>query len=379
MKTAKHKAINKQQGAVSFFIVIFTALLLTTITISFAQLMMRDQQQTTYSDLSESAYDSAMAGVEDAKRALLMQQDCIGSDTESCDIVSDAIGAEQCDTLARIFGGNASDETEIRQHEGDRRLEQAYTCVKITPNTGDYLGTIESANTATLIPLRGTDSFDRVVVSWSLSKGGGTIDLPESESRELPRNETSSAAWPDTRPALLRAQFINGGGGFNLTNLNSSGRSNTLFLYPSRAGSNDLSFTLDTRREGAPNMPQLVVCGDARQEVESGTYACEVELDIGSVIPGGQQAAFLNLAAFYRPTDYRIELRMGDRPVQFAGVQPQVDSTGRANDLFRRVISRVELGNTFSYPVAALETSGNLCKNFSITTDESNYINNCVP
>ena len=365
----------------------FTALLLTIVTISFVQLMVKDQQQATYSDLSESAYDSAMAGVEDAKRALLIRSECGNQTTTECNRVNDAINSGQCTTLSEAFGGGATDgETAIQQNNSsdDRKLDQAYTCVKITPDTSNFIGKIESSEMATLIPLRSKAPFNRIVVKWHQREGGGAVN--RSSSTDLP---VAGTAWPTDRPALLRAQLINGKGNFSLSDLDSSSYSNTLFLYPSSSAAGairdvnrgidiPLNFALDARRGGAS--PHPVLC---RASVASGDYACEVAITVDTnpsvVIPGGSQTAFLNLIAFYNATDFQIELLNNDNPVLFDGVQPEVDSTGRANDLFRRVISRVELNNTFRYPVAALETRDNLCKHFTVTTNGSDYSNTCAP
>lgn len=360
----------------------FTALLLTIITVSFVQLMVKDQQQATYSDLSESAYDSAMAGVEDAKRALLMRLDCDGLSTTECDRVNSAFSDsdKKCTTLSETFGGSVTDgETAIQQNNSsdDRKLDQAYTCVKITPDTTNFIGKIESSETATLIPLRSTEPFNRIVVKWHQREGGGAVN--RTSSTDLPAAE----AWPANRPALLRAQLINGKNSFSLSDLDNSGYSNALFLYPSSSAAGatrvlPLNFVLDARRGGAS--PHPVLC---RATVASGDYACEVAITIDTnpsvVIPGGSQTAFLNLIAFYNATDFQVELLNNNSLVKFEGVQPEVDSTGRANDLFRRVISRVELNNTFRYPVAALETRDNLCKHFTVTTNGSDYSNACAP
>lgn len=58
--------------------------------------------------------------------------------------------------------------------------------------------------------------------------------------------------------------------------------------------------------------------------------------------------------------------------VKLAGVQPVIDATGRANDMYRRLQARVELvDNNFPYPEYALQVAGNIEKRFYVTADEN--------
>ena len=65
------------QGAASIYVVVFTTLLLSVITISFICIILSESSQATSNELSQSAYDSALAGTEDAKVALMKYHDCL--------------------------------------------------------------------------------------------------------------------------------------------------------------------------------------------------------------------------------------------------------------------------------------------------------------
>jgi hypothetical protein len=89
----------------------------------------------------------------------------------------------------------------------------------------------------------------------------------------------------------------------------------------------------------------------------------------------------LRLSALYNGAHYKIELLDAAGLVQkFDRVQPEVDSTGRANDMFRRVKSRIEFKSDFIYPEAAVDIEGDLCKNFIVTNNDSDYATTaCTP
>jgi hypothetical protein len=73
----------------------------------------------------------------------------------------------------------------------------------------------------------------------------------------------------------------------------------------------------------------------------------------------------MKLSAQYgATTNYSVELFDGGRgAVNFDGVQPLIDSTGRASDKFRRVQSRVEMNSTtLPIPDFAVSTDGKFCK-----------------
>lgn len=387
----------RQSGAVSLFVVIFAALLMTIVTVGFIQLMLKEQQQATATDLSQSAYDSAQAGVEDAKRLLLLNQACrtnTAASTVNCAAVESALSPvpgtseTSCDTLAQAgLVGETNNETIIQQSEADNSLDQAYTCVKIGVNTDDYKGTV-GVNGSDMVPLKGVSEFDAVELSWfsrddvSSTTNDPTVGFPSSGTDvSLP---PVGSKWQFNYPPLLRTQLMQTGGSFKLGDFDDSqagnrSNANTLFLYPSATGVPNKDFALDARRSST-GAPQLAKCNTSFVD---GEYACTVTLRLPNPIDGNvaNRGAFLRLSALYNGAHYSVRLKNGSEYVKFNNVQPVVDSTGRANDLFRRIRARVELKGDFTYPQAAIDLQGNLCKNFTVTDREDGFngTTTCTP
>jgi Tfp pilus assembly protein PilX len=388
-----------QAGAVSLFVVIFAALLMIIVTVSFVQLMVKEQQQATSNDLSQSAFDSAQAGVEDAKRLLLLDQACRNNTapaTVNCATIASALtpapgqSSTSCDALAKAgIVGETNNETVIQQNESDTNsasLNQAYTCVKIGVNTDDYKGSL-SVNGSGIIPIRGVSEFDTIELSWFSqddvsSVTDKTIGFPTTGADvSLPRMGTK---WQANYPSLMRTQLMQMGGSFKLSDFDDSqagnkSDANTLFLYPSATGVSNEDFALDARRSPT-NTPHQVKCNSS---LVDGEYACQATIKLPSPIDGNtvNRNAYLRLTSLYNGAHYKIRLKKGATYVQFNQVQPLVDSTGRADDIFRRVQARVELTGDFTYPEAAIDMQGNLCKNFSVTDKDADFsgTTTCTP
>lgn len=395
----------QQRGAVSLFVVIFAMLIITVIVVSFLRLMLSDQNQATNANLAEGARNSALAGVEDAKRALLRYNEyCKSHSDAECAALEATISSDVCNQAVRIgdvvrgdveSGGTGSQPGEIKVQQtydsNDSLLDQAYTCVLLKLNTDDYIG-VAGVNTTQIVPLVGASSFDRVTVQWfsreDLGSGTTAVSLESTAASRLMRSN-----WPTNRPPVLRTQLMQFGSSFRLSDFDamsgSESNTNSIFLYPTSNGTQTVqSFTARDVRSGsagdeapadaAIDTPLGVRC---ETSLSSGGYSCSTTLVLPTPIGGGDRTAFLRLLPYYNATHYRVTLSSGASaaPVQFKAVQPEIDSTGRANNVFKRVASRVDLYNIGSvFPNAAVDISGNFCKDFSVTDVE--YIaGSCTP
>jgi hypothetical protein len=374
---------NKKNGSVSLFVVVFAAMLMTIVTVSFVGLMLNNQKQATTVDLSQSAYDSALAGVEDAKRALLEYQtscninpsssDCtdyinsiFNINTEKC---NDAISKLSDLTDAKVMDGSNISEVRV-QSNGTNALNQAYTCVKVSLNNPDYLGKL-SKDVSKFIPLVGEKAFDTVKIEWFTNADSGALSLPSGGPSLWPLLYKD---WQISDPSIMRAQLIWFSGNFSVGSLASS----TLFLYPSSG----LGATLSTASDSGTVTNG--VNGNTAQKVHcdlASAYRCSTTIKLPS---RSIQSLYLNLTALYNGANYRVSLidsttGGSGSVVNFLAVQPEIDSTGRANDSFRRIKTRVELTNvSFAFPNAAINISNSFCKDFSITDNINDYNTNSL-
>lgn len=364
-----------QRGVVSIFIVIFSAIFITIITVSFLAVMTHDQQQATQNNLSQSAYDSAMAGVEDGKRAIVKCEqnptgpgcNLIGSGTVDCNMLA-AIGINQPQTTT----GNNS-EYPLQQNEASNSLNQAYTCVTINSKPGDYKADLTLGN-ALVIPLQSDTAVNSMTFQWQApvnGGGGGVAALPLAGTDLLKFSD-----WNSIRryPAVMRLQIVRMAGTTQFSALDQS-QVETVFLYPNQqilaGGPTTVDFATDKRRRTS-NAPKPVGC-------DASTYICSAKLIDGgrtmSEVANNGQSLYLIMTPLYENASVTLSLPGN---ATFERLQAVVDSTGRADNSFRRVQARIDLIPHPVYPNAALTLSGPLCKNFVVTPTASGYANGAI-
>jgi len=380
----------KQKGSVSLFVVIFATLLIVIVTTAFIRVMVQEQMQATSNDLSKSALDSAYAGVEDAKRLMVeYSQNCPpGEASTRCGQLRNVLGMDvngwttDCMGIASALYSpdtvnNSKDGIAINANNNSDDLNQAYTCLKVNMQPQDYVGQLTS-NTSRIIKLQAKNGDPtKIRLEWYATQPGDTVDVDKNATTSfysLPQE------WPENRPPVFKAQLLQYKSDFRLADFDTESDHNaTLFLLPASVGASvgdnlPLSFSLDGRLSRTTGSVQNVKCIDDSKT----KYACSVDIslpDLGN--PDTVRTAYLKLSQFYSAinTDFRVTMfDASGNTLQFANVQAAVDSTGRANELFRRVQSRVDMGvSSVPNPESAVDVTKSLCKEFSVNDKEALY------
>lgn len=397
-----------KKGVTSIYVVVFTTLLLSIITVSFIGLVISEVYQTTESKLAQSAYDSALAGIEDAKIAIIEYNNCLNDSDNpiivhqavDCDRIKDYMEnlSDNCNLVAWVLGrldgpANSSDlsgaitgDVLIKETSGgteaSNETSQAYTCVKIQNTLPDYRSTLSYDTPIRIIPLKSNETYTGVRISWYSDQYGTEYLYNNVVSNNVSFN-TLNAGSKAAVPPTLSAQLIQTDSSFALSDLNGTYGSSTntdagtVFLVPRDRGSNGLANHLTASagflaggNKSTQNSGHLVNCKKQSGETETNEFACSISLALPTPIQNtadpddstqrSVDSTFLVLTLPYgQPdTDFSIELCKdsdGDcvdtNPngaiANFVNVQTRIDSTGRANDIFSRVDARVELADVY--------------------------------
>ena len=257
--------VNVKRGMASLYLVAFTTLLLGIVTISFVEVMINESKESSNSDLSQSAFDAALAGIEDAKNAIILYNNClsIGNNeaipsggTKKCSEVISAMNKgrqnHNCDVVANVLGNMAAAATSI----GDDSLEQAYTCVTIANDSSDYRSVLDDNTRSRVIPINSTDATglaDARIVSVEFQWFSATADPDFDQSKYMSslytglyddniiplgnKNDVQGSGASTTVP-IINFELFQTDANFEMTSLDLNNDDNTgtdhamIMLYP---------------------------------------------------------------------------------------------------------------------------------------------------
>lgn len=425
-----------KKGAASFYIVAFSTLILMIIATSFAAIIISEVTRTSNDDLSQSAYDSAMAGVEDAKLAFYNYQNCLtqkknnGTMPDGCSEILNYMDNPDCDMVGKILGRSSSSEGQpVVVEESNtvgNNMQQAYTCVTMTDSVPGYESTLSSSNMIRVIKAKFEDGVDasniaRVKLSWFSDTNTSTVKYSNFDGSNV--SFKAATVGSIAAPPTISLAMIQTDEKFTISDFQSSNGADRsdrglIYLVPTDSKEkakktnastyigayNDTSKNVITARQFADsnnklkkNLPYAVYCSE-----DNGDYLCSATINLPKPlhtdVRNDDTFIFVAGLPYGAPTtDFLLEFECADDKVcakckvgdtdcdpaakggtaNLKGVQIEVDSTGKANDLFRRVSVRLDNRDDMSLsimgPLELLESSGRdaLNKNYTVLTEHN--------
>ena len=424
MEVKMSKEQKTKQGVAAIYVVVFTTMLIGIITLSFLRIMLSESGRTLNDTLSDSAYNSALAGVEDAKYIISQyEKKAASGESSGSNAFMSAIesGSDDCDIISKSMASLSGDPEPEGGEEsfgtGDARTDQdqAYTCVKIRLS-GDFKGTLSANNPTLVVPLRPSGKgvqqatfVDGIEITWTMESsttGTGTAGYPLSElsgdfegrsggsgsvggivnNMKALKNDAEHkvlgqkginhdddiAAMNGMRVMLVQSPYGDTNPYYYASVGDSTNRGTLMLLSSTKTGVNEIGYHLPTGHKNpfvesadkTLNAPLSVKCEDT----------CSVKIKLPRPVGSYDRDPnnfFLVLNQLYSEPAIKVTVKMLDEKgenIDFFNVQPIIDSTGRSGDLFRRVEARVGTDNGASLlPTAELSSNSTIDKSFYVT------------
>lgn len=312
----KYSLHRNQQGLVSIVVTMIIMIVLTLIVTGFAQLARREQREGLDRQLSNQAFYIAESGINDGRRLLKTPPYSTGSNKDDC-----ATAGSSLDTTSNF----------------------QYTCLLIKQDLPELKFQNIQTNKSTVVPINPEPlaSFNNLTISWEKR------DKPQSIPGSYPSLLTN-AAWGNGI-SIMRIDLVPASG----TMLASD--TYTAFLYPDGAGAGTATYTTAVNQQGSLVHAK---CGSPTSK-----KTCYVTF---SGLP--KQNYYLRMKSIYNVSDVSIcaDNEDCDGTVKLRGAQAELDSTGRANDVLKRIQARVSIVPDYngesSIPEYSLDSMESICK-----------------
>lgn len=347
-----NKLSKNQSGMVSLIVTMVLMVIMSLIVLGFARISRHEQRQALDRQLSAQAFYAAESGINDAIKALNSGTQYLGYDGDAGTGNKTHCGPDT--DPASLYLGPVPSGTPAT-NVVDAVTNTVYTCLLINQNPTSLVynpvgeGQAISADlhfSRLGVPIA---TVDHIEIEWSAPTPGPSF-IPPPYPRFPP-----IGGWPSDA-ALLRmsmTNFNNIDNDYNRDLLNNS--TFTAFLYPRQIGPGSIDFDNAPAAQGAI----------AEAKCNNATDICSIIIDnIDSV------HVYLRIGSLYKDSQITIKAwgrNFGvDVPLNIIGGQAVIDSTGKSQDVLRRIQVRLPINSKSGPMNYAVQVLDGLCKNFAI-------------
>ena len=369
MPGAKRYKTNNEDGFASLVVAIVIVLVLSLITTGFAQLMRREQRSALDKQLSSQAYYAAESGVNDALKAMqagynIAKTNC--GTTPGTDVNTSISGNQYLlDNKVGINGANTG---------------ASYTCLLIRPDPLDLdyrpVDTFTPSN-AEFVARDSSGNPSQVTsveVSWQDALGNSTFLPSPSDCSGRSFASAGSLGWSYT--GLLNFVLVPVPNN-NISRAGISSASMTSYLCPNQGVANQAPGSLGYGANTTGSNNGAIISGNCNTSHAGHKYNCSAVINnLGTLTD--QTTFFISVRSIYSRSNVNITAYNGSTKLTLTGAQTVIDSTGKAQDVLKRIQVRVPSGNTYDLPPG---TAGALiCKQVesypAVASDPDGYFSN---
>ena len=358
---------NNQSGFASIVIALVLILLLSLITVGFAQLMQREQSSALDKQLSSQAYYAAESGINDAASAInkgfnVSKTKCAPYDSGGdSDSVSTLSGNSKLAASEYLDG---SDSNKVGNSTG-----ASYPCLLIDPYPPSVTYDSISVNSPTILAMTGDNpsaptnptppTISSIEISWEDSNNSTNFF-------DSPNADCSTPKFPPAGTVgtgILQTEIIPLGNTGIMSRNELINDAYTTFLCPNSSN----SAPIQQSYPGTGNAG--MVSGDV---LDGNCNTLNTPLYCSVKIVGLTQSTYLLvLQSIYSPTKVEITAyNSAGTLLDISGAQILIDSTGKAQDVLRRIQVRLPVQDTYNMP-SGTSASQNICKQLNITPPPS--------
>lgn len=345
--------LKNEDGFAAIVIAMVLIIVLSLLTVGFAELMRKEVKSATDKHLSSQAYYAAESGVNDAAKAINAGY---------------KVAKPTCDYQFTTQPGN----NYLSHPNVGSDSNVGYSCLLIDPAPKSLEYGPSDATQSKIVELSGVSVadptlpqiIDHINIGWQDPDGSAVFNNSNSHSL------SSTATWPSktgiVRIALIPLASAGITRGFFASNTFAA------FLYPST--SNTASTTTYPSYQFSTGIgDKQGIFMDGNCNIGSKPRFCNA-----TVAGLGSANYLLAMNWLYKPSRMTITAYdYNNNILRIANAQTMVDSTGKAQGVLRRVQARIPNKNNFNHSDYGLEVMDGICKQYSILPDSAN--NACSP